>query len=57
MELSALGGAINAEPEQLAELNHRYGLEMQPESVPGLLERFGLQIGEHLTGGWVPVAG
>ena len=56
-ELSALGGAINAEPEQLAELNHRYGLEMRPESVPGLLERFGLQIGEHLTGGWAPTAG
>jgi hypothetical protein len=29
---------------------------MQPNSVPGLLERFGLQIGEHLTGGWTPPA-
>ena len=55
-ELSALGGAINADPEQLVELNGRYGLEMQPDSVPGLLERFGLRIGEHLTGGWVPAA-
>ena len=53
-ELDALGGAINADPEALAELNARYGLEMQPDSVPGLLERFGLQIGEHLTGGWTP---
>jgi hypothetical protein len=25
---------------------------MQPETVPGLLERFGLQIGEPLSGGW-----
>jgi mannose-6-phosphate isomerase-like protein (cupin superfamily) len=53
-ELDALGGAINADPEALAALNERHGLEMQPDSVPGLLERFGLQIGEHLTGGWTP---
>jgi mannose-6-phosphate isomerase-like protein (cupin superfamily) len=53
-ELSDMGGAISAAPEALAELSVRYGLEMQPESVPGLLERFGLQIGEHLTGGWRP---
>ena len=44
-ELDALGGALQADPEQLAELNARYGLEMQPDSVPELLERFGLQIG------------
>ena len=31
-------------------------MEMQPESVPGLLERFGLQIGEELSGGWTPPA-
>ena len=53
-ELDALGGAIKADPEQLAELNERYGLIMQPESVPGLLERFGLVIGERLSGGWRP---
>jgi mannose-6-phosphate isomerase-like protein (cupin superfamily) len=53
-ELDALGGALRADPEALAELNQRYGLEMQPDSVPGLLERFGLQIGERLSGGWVP---
>ena len=29
-------------------------LEMQPESVPELLERFGLRIGEQLAGGWTP---
>jgi mannose-6-phosphate isomerase-like protein (cupin superfamily) len=53
-ELSDMGGAIQADPAELAALNERYGLEMVPESVPGLLERFGLVIGEHLTGGWTP---
>ena len=55
-ELSDLGGAISAEPEELARLNERYGLAMQPETVPELLERFHLRIGEHLTGGWTPRA-
>src|SRR5262249_22741949 len=41
-ELSDLGGVLNADPEELALLNDRYGLEMRPETVPGLLERFGL---------------
>jgi len=45
-ELDALGGALKADPEELAALNERYGLEMKPESVPELLERFGLRIGE-----------
>jgi mannose-6-phosphate isomerase-like protein (cupin superfamily) len=53
-ELSDLGGALKADPETLAELNASYGLEMQPESVPGLLGRFGLRIGEPLSGGWTP---
>src|ERR671920_1743214 len=48
-ELDAMGGAINADPDELAALNERYGQKMQPDSVPGLLERFGLVIGEHLT--------
>src|SRR6187431_1715316 len=47
-ELSDLGGAIQADPEALAKLNARYGLEMQPESIPELLERFDLRIGEPL---------
>jgi mannose-6-phosphate isomerase-like protein (cupin superfamily) len=47
-ELDALGGALQAAPEELAALNERYGLEMQPDSVPGLLERFGLVVGERL---------
>src|SRR3954454_3081623 len=51
-ELNDLGGALKADPEALAELNERYGQEMQPDSVPELLERFGLRIGEQLAGGW-----
>jgi mannose-6-phosphate isomerase-like protein (cupin superfamily) len=53
-ELSDLGGALSADPSALAALNARYGLEMQPEAVPELLQRFGLQIGEPLGGGWRP---
>jgi mannose-6-phosphate isomerase-like protein (cupin superfamily) len=53
-ELSDMGGALESDPEELAQLNERYGLEMQPESVPGLLERFGLRLGEPLSGGWRP---
>jgi mannose-6-phosphate isomerase-like protein (cupin superfamily) len=45
-ELVALGGALKADPDELAALNERYGLEMKPDSVPELLERFGLRIGE-----------
>ena len=41
-ELSDMGGVANADPETLAELNERYGLEMQPDSVPELVERFGV---------------
>jgi mannose-6-phosphate isomerase-like protein (cupin superfamily) len=54
VELVSLGGPARAEPEALAELNARYGLEMQPETVPGLLERFGLRMGTPLSGGWTP---
>jgi mannose-6-phosphate isomerase-like protein (cupin superfamily) len=45
-ELVALGGAVQADPEELAKLSARYELEMQPESIPGLLERFDLRLGE-----------
>ena len=41
-----LGGVANAAPEQLSELNARYGLEMDPDSIPGLLERFNLRMGQ-----------
>ena len=45
-ELDAMGGVLAASPEQVAELCARYELEMQPDTVPGLLERFGLRLGE-----------
>jgi quercetin dioxygenase-like cupin family protein len=41
-ELVGLGGVGQAEPQVLGELCARYELEMDPESVPGLVERFGL---------------
>jgi mannose-6-phosphate isomerase-like protein (cupin superfamily) len=41
-ELVELGGAAQAQPEQLGALCMRYGLEMDPDSVPGLVERFGV---------------
>ena len=48
-ELVDLGGVAQAEPSVLAELCARYDLEMDPGSLPGLLERFGLRIGEPLA--------
>jgi len=53
-ELDGLGGAMTASPEDFARLSERYGLEMRPESLPELVERFGLRVGEPLSGGWVP---
>jgi len=53
-ELSDMGGVLEADPEQLEQLGERYGFEMRPETVPELLERFGLQLGEPLSGGWTP---
>jgi mannose-6-phosphate isomerase-like protein (cupin superfamily) len=41
-ELVELGGVANASPEFLGELCARYELDMDPESVPGLVERFGV---------------
>jgi len=45
-EIVALRGADGADGEQVTALEERYGLEMQPDSVPDLLERFGLRTGE-----------
>ncbi|HET7450085.1 MAG TPA: cupin domain-containing protein [Gaiellaceae bacterium] len=48
-ELVDLGGVAQAEPETLMALSQRYELEMLPESIPGLVERFGLRFpGEQL---------
>ena len=42
-ELVDLGGVGAADPEAMGALCQRYELEMDPDSVPGLIERFGLQ--------------
>jgi mannose-6-phosphate isomerase-like protein (cupin superfamily) len=42
-KLVDLGGVAEASPEQLGELCASYGLEMDPDSVPGLVERFGVR--------------
>src|SRR6266498_3202649 len=53
-ELVDLGGIAQATPEAFVELTQRYGLEVQPDTIPELLERFGLRMGEPLSGGWRP---
>ena len=45
-ELVALGGSRNAPPEALRALGARYGLEVQPQTIPELCQRFGLKLGE-----------
>jgi quercetin dioxygenase-like cupin family protein len=45
-ELSDMGGAMAADPADVGALCERYDLEMKPESIPGLLERFELRVGE-----------
>ena len=47
-ELVALGGSRAAPPAALQALSQRYGLEVNPQSIPGLLERFHLRIGERI---------
>jgi quercetin dioxygenase-like cupin family protein len=42
-ELVDLGGVTQADPQTLAELCARYELEMNPDSVPELIERFDLR--------------
>src|SRR5438270_800339 len=42
-ELVDLGGVTKAQPQTLGDLCARYQLEMDPESVPGLVERFELR--------------
>src|SRR3984893_1519592 len=42
-ELVDLGGVTQADPQTLAELCARYELEMNPDSVPDLLQRFDLR--------------
>lgn len=42
-ELVDLGGVAQADPAVMGSLCERYALEMDPASVPGLVERFGLR--------------
>jgi quercetin dioxygenase-like cupin family protein len=42
-ELVDLGGVTGAQPTVLADLCARYELEMNPASVPGLIERFNVR--------------
>jgi mannose-6-phosphate isomerase-like protein (cupin superfamily) len=43
-ELVELGGVTEVEPARFVELCARYALEMDPDSIPGLVERFGLRM-------------
>jgi mannose-6-phosphate isomerase-like protein (cupin superfamily) len=45
-ELVDMGGVLQADPEEVAALCGRYALDMRPETVPELLERFDLRMGE-----------
>jgi len=45
-ELVTLGGSRVASPQDLKSLAERYALEVEPQSIPALLERFQLRIGE-----------
>lgn len=42
-ELVDLGGVAKADAQTLGSLCNRYGLEMDPGSIPGLVERFGVR--------------
>ena len=42
-ELVDLGGVAQADPATLGELCRRYALEMDPSSIPSLIERFGVR--------------
>jgi hypothetical protein len=43
-----MGGALEADPDELTALGERYGHHFKLESVPELLERFNLVVGERL---------
>jgi mannose-6-phosphate isomerase-like protein (cupin superfamily) len=42
-ELIDLGGVLQANPEQLGELCQRFSLDMDPSSVPDLIQRYGVR--------------
>lgn len=43
-ELAGLGGVTGATPQALACLCDRYGMQVDPGSIPGLIDRFGVRI-------------
>jgi mannose-6-phosphate isomerase-like protein (cupin superfamily) len=45
-ELVAMGGSRNAAPQDLRALGERYGLEVQPQTIPELCARYGLRLGD-----------
>ena len=49
-ELADMVATMQLDPDDLGALAERYGLEMKPESIPELLERFDLRIGEPVEG-------
>ena len=49
-ELVDLGGVAQADPQTMGALCARYELEMDPDSVPELLERFGVRLGDPVEG-------
>ena len=55
-ELADMGGVIEAGEEAMGALCERYSLQMRPETVPELIQRFGVRLGEPLSGGWAPPA-
>ena len=44
-EVVDMGGAAEADPEAMGEICARYQLDMDPSSVPMLMERFGVRLG------------
>lgn len=42
-ELVEMGGVTRAAPQKVADLCDRYGLEMRPDTIPGLIQRFGVR--------------
>jgi mannose-6-phosphate isomerase-like protein (cupin superfamily) len=45
-ELVGAGGPVTAGPETMQYLSEKYGIEFQPDSIPGLCERFGVSFGD-----------
>ncbi len=52
-KLVDLGGVTGASPQAVAGLCDEYELEMQPDTVPDLIERFGVRFpGDPISPGW-----